>query len=133
MSPADGIRRLGFRRWYERQLIESHACFVTCFLCMIVALVCFEGVSLRGGGWTPVLMLGLVFGAGTIGIAALKRYKHLLDRAERIAEHSTCAKCATYGRLEILSAGGRDDTPGSSVAPWMRVQCRKCGNQWLIE
>ena len=35
MSPADGIRKLGFRRWYERQLIESHAYFLTCFLCMI--------------------------------------------------------------------------------------------------
>ena len=36
MSPADGIRQLGFRRWYERQLIESHAYFLTCFLCMIM-------------------------------------------------------------------------------------------------
>lgn len=29
MEPAESIVRLGFSRWYERQLIESHAYLVT--------------------------------------------------------------------------------------------------------
>jgi hypothetical protein len=131
MSPADGIRRLGFRRWYERQLIESHACFLTCFLCMILALACFEAVNLRSGGWRHVAMILLVFGAGAVGIAALKRYKSILDRAEHIAERSTCGSCEEYGRIRIVSAN--DPRADASAAPWMRVECRKCGNQWLIE
>lgn len=131
MSAAEGIRRLGFRRWYERQLIESHACFLTCFLCMIVVLVCFERMNLRAGGWTPVTMLGIVFAAGGVGIAALRHYRTILYRAEHIAERSTCAQCAEYGRIRVLSAS--DPAREAGAAPWMRVECRKCGNRWLIE
>ena len=133
MSPADGIRKLGFRRWYERQLIESHAYFITCFLCMILALACFEDVSLSAGGWKPILMLALVFGAGLVGVGALKRYKVLLDRAERIAERSTCTQCAEYGRLQVLGSSAEHDAESANGTQWMRVQCRKCGHQWLIE
>ena len=35
MEPADSIRRLGFWRWYERQLIEAHAWFITGFICIV--------------------------------------------------------------------------------------------------
>ncbi|MCC6534240.1 MAG: hypothetical protein IT531_16950 [Burkholderiales bacterium] len=132
MSPADGIRKLGFRRWYQRQLIEGHAWFVTCFLCMILAAACLEDLSLRSGGWKAVTTLALIACAGLIGVTALKRYKQLLDRAEHIAEHSTCERCAEYGRLSILSAGG-SDAASALAPPWLRVQCRKCGHQWLIE
>ena len=33
MDPTASIRKLGFRKWYERELIESHAALVTCLLC----------------------------------------------------------------------------------------------------
>jgi hypothetical protein len=133
MSPSDGIRKLGFRRWYERQLIESHAYFVTCFLCLIVVVASLEGFSFRGDSVKPLITLMTVFAAGAVGVGALKRYKSLLDRAEHIAEHCTCERCATYGRLLVLGAN-KDLTPAAqSNSPWMRVQCRKCGHQWLIE
>ena len=32
MDPTASIRRLGFRRWYERELIKSHGALVTCLL-----------------------------------------------------------------------------------------------------
>ena len=38
MTPADGIRRLGFHRWYERQLIESHVYLVTGLLSRLATL-----------------------------------------------------------------------------------------------
>ena len=132
MSEAEGIRKLGFRRWYERQLIESHAWFVTCFLCLILALACAEDMEFKAGGVQPVLMLATIAAAGTIGVVALKRYRRLLDRAEYIAEQSTCGRCTTYGRLLVLSTGDRDNTT-PDPATWMRVQCRNCGNQWLIQ
>jgi hypothetical protein len=133
MSPADGIRKLGFRRWYERQLIESHAYFLTCFLCMIMVLACLEGFSFRAAGWRPVAMLALIVGGAAIGLAALKRYNSLLNRAEYIAEHSTCGQCSTYGRLQILGSGGDSEPNVATGSFWIKVQCRKCGNQWLIE
>ena len=33
MDPTASIRRLGFRKWYERELVKSHGALVTCFLC----------------------------------------------------------------------------------------------------
>lgn len=132
MSEADSIRKLGFRRWYERQLIESHAWFVTCFLCLILALACAEDVGLVVGGWKPVLMLSIIAASGALGIAALKRYWSLLNRAEAIAEQSTCRRCRSYGRLQVL---GSDEAhrAASRDSGWLRVQCRKCGNRWIIE
>jgi hypothetical protein len=60
MTPADGIRKLGFRRWHERQLIESHLYLVTGFLSMILMLACFETFSFRAPGVEPILTLGLM-------------------------------------------------------------------------
>ena len=132
MTPADGIRKLGFRRWYERQLIESHAWFITCFLCLILALACAEDLRLKEGGVQTLLMLSIIAAAAALGVMALKRYRHLLDRAECIAEQTTCARCATYGRIQVVG-GGIETDAASSTRAWMRVQCRHCGNRWLIE
>ena len=132
MTEADGIRRLGFRRWYERQLIESHAWFVSCFLCLVLVLACAEDIGLKVGGWKPALMLAIIAAAGALGCVALKRYRRLLDRAEAIAGQSTCNQCRTYGRLLVLGAGTALAT-GVEASAWMRVQCRQCGNQWLIQ
>ena len=38
MELSKGIRKIGFRRWYERQLIESHLYFVSSFLCLIAVM-----------------------------------------------------------------------------------------------
>lgn len=132
MSPADGIRKLGFRRWYERQLIEGHAWFVTCFLCLILALACAEDLSLKEGGVRALVMLSIIAAAGALGVMALKRYRYLLDRAECIAEQTNCPRCATYGRIQVVG-GGLGTDAASSPRAWMRVQCRHCGNRWLIE
>jgi hypothetical protein len=132
MTPADGIRKLGFRRWYERQLIESHAYFITCFLCMIVVVACLETINFTGEPFAALKSIALVLSAGLLGIFALKRYKNLLDRAEYLAQHSTCPHCNVYGRLQVLEASasrGGDDAGNA----WMRVQCRQCNHRWLIE
>ena len=82
------------------------------------------------GDWQKAL-LAIVFAAGAIGIAALRRYKLILDRAEHLAERSTCPQCAEYGRIAVVSSGA--PAADTSDAPWMRVECRKCGKRWLIE
>lgn len=57
MELAEGIRRIGFGRWCQRQLIESHLYLVTSFLCLVTVLACFEGFSLRMPAWETVLRL----------------------------------------------------------------------------
>ena len=133
MSPADGISKLGFWRWYERQLIESHACLVTGFLCLIVIAASFEGVSLRELSTATATSLATIFVAGAVGLAALKRYIDVLQRAEHIAERSMCRGCSTPGRLQILGSGPSEEEDGETALGWMRVKCRKCGHQWLID
>ena len=74
MTAADGIRKLGFRRWYERQLIESHVYLVTGFLSMIMVFACFEDFSLRAPGIKPFLMLALIMGGAVLCAVSLWRY-----------------------------------------------------------
>ena len=47
MGLADAIRRRGFRRWYERQLIEGHAYLVTGLLSLIMMAISIEMIDFR--------------------------------------------------------------------------------------
>jgi hypothetical protein len=136
VSRAEGIRKLGFRRWYERQLIEGHAYLVTCFLSMIMVAACVETFSLRGPGLQPLIMLGLLVGGGIVCIVSWRRYFVVLVRAEHTGEQSTCSACRTYGRFQVLEPGDPSARRESSVEvpdPRLRVCCRKCGHQWTID
>ena len=137
MDPTASIRRLGFRKWYERQLIDSHLSLVTCFLCVIVIAALVESINLRELG-NALLMFGYVLVASAVGWFSWRRYITVLGRAELYGQRSTCENCNTYGRFEILSTG-LDEIPGkvaNSVAPleaaWLRVKCRKCGTAWRL-
>jgi hypothetical protein len=129
MKLAEGIRKIGFRRWYERQLIESHLYLVSCLLCLVMVMACLEGFSFRAPGLEPYLRLAAMVGGAALCMWALARYKAILDVAELAAERSVCEKCATYGILEVTGArAGEADmvlTPTS-------VRCRKCGHEWTI-
>ena len=118
MEPADSIARLGFRKWYERQLIEGHAWFVTCFLCMVAIAAVLEELSFRGPLPRLLAFGGLVFAAGLVGCYAWLRYQRIMTEAERLGDQATCAACGTYGRFAMLSASS--------------VRCRKCANEWRL-
>lgn len=123
MQRAGDETGIGFRRWYERQLIESHAWFVTCVLCLLAVFVLLEELSARTA---PALVLGwgtLVFVAGAVAIYGYLRYKAIMEEAERLADRSVCEACKEYGRFRVprLAAG----------APF-EARCR-CGNRWRIE
>lgn len=45
---AEGIRRFGFRKWYERELLSSHAHMLLALLSTIALLASFEGFQLSG-------------------------------------------------------------------------------------
>ena len=137
MDPTSRIRKLGFRKWYERELIKSHAALVTCLLAGLTLAAMME--SLVGTtGWTFISMLAVAFAAGAIGWLSWTSYITILQRAEFYGESSNCPKCGAYGVFNVVSTG-MDTDPGriaEAVAPlaaaWMRVECRKCGTGWRM-
>jgi formate dehydrogenase maturation protein FdhE len=138
MEPVNSIRRLGFRKWYTRQLIDCHLSLVTCFLCGIVLAACVEVLGSREFGMGSASLLGAFVAAMALGWYSWRRYITVLERAERYGERSNCPACRVYGVFEVLNAG-IDTIPGptaTAVAPlevtWMRVKCRKCGAAWRM-
>ena len=132
MELADDIRKRGFKKWYERQLIESHAYLVTCFLCLILVIALMEEVSFRAPGLKPLLMLALIGGGGLVGLLSLVRYRAIMGTAQRFSEHSVCEQCHAYAKFDIVASGGAPATPESEPDPWLRVRCRKCGHDWTM-
>jgi hypothetical protein len=133
MSCAEGISKFGFRRWYERQLIESHAYLVTGFLSLILAIACMEEFSARGPAAKALLMTVIIAAAALVCLAALKRYRVVLERAERLAEQSVCGQCGIYGVLRLVASRSALDPPGpGSAEEVLTVECRKCGHQWTM-
>ena len=138
MELAEGIKKVGFRRWYERQLIESHAYLITGLLSSILVLGSIESLSLRAPGWEPVVLLVLVLGAGALASWAVYRYLAILTYAEHVGGHSTCGNCSAYGIIEVTGAraGARhaEEDEGARSAPSaLGVRCRRCGHEWTIE
>lgn len=130
MSIADGIRKFGFRRWYERQLIEAHACLVTAFLGVIMIAVCLDQFRWRDAGMKPVIMLGLVIAGIVLCIKTVRAYFTMLFRAERYAQQSVCCHCNVYSGLHVVSAPHA--VVESTAGEWLRVRCRKCGHDWAM-
>lgn len=138
LDPTSSIRRLGFRRWYERELIKSHAALLTCLLCGLTMAALLETIDFSDFGWSPASKLGIILAAGVLGWASWKSYIRILTRAEFYGERSNCPSCNAYGRFKVLSTG-LDEDPGrvaEAVAPlpaaWLRVECRQCGTAWRM-
>jgi ABC-type nickel/cobalt efflux system permease component RcnA len=119
-----GIQKVGFRKWYERELLSSHAHMVLAFLCIIGMMAAFE--AFRGGTLADKLFdaaaILVCFG---VGLWALRRYLALLMNAEYIANQANCPHCAAYGLFTLLS----EDTSKQQT----HVRCRKCAHEWAIE
>ena len=123
-APAEGIRRIGFRRWYERQLIESHAWLVTCVLAMILVTAGLELVSLEDG-WRDFVFDGLLIGGGLLlGWLAWMRYARILMVAEFIGGQANCPACEHYGF--------RCD-PAQRHGTAISARCPKCDHRWSVE
>jgi Zn ribbon nucleic-acid-binding protein len=129
MGLSDAIRRRGFRRWYERQLIEGHAYLVTGLLALIMMAISIEMIDFRQSaqGLIALLMVGAAGSALTL--FAWRQFTFLLARAEYLAGRATCPACRTYARFAIDRV---DDNPQAVAGCTLHVQCRKCGHQWSI-
>lgn len=120
---AEGIRKVGFRKWYERELLSSHAHMLLALLCTIAlmgTLELFQGGTLGN----KLLNLVLFIISAVVGLWALRRYLYLLSNAEALADQANCPVCAAYGLLTVV------DEPSSGEE--VRVKCRKCSHEWTL-
>ena len=125
MKLAEGIAKHGFRKWYERELLQSDAHMALTFLCMIGVMAAFEAAS-RYQGWVDQLIdVFAILVCGGAGLWALRRYLFLLMHAENAAHQAVCPSCGTYARFKLVQADALDEQA--------RVCCRQCGHEWTIQ
>lgn len=139
MNPAMAIDKLGFRRWYERKLIEAHAYFVTCFLCMIMVAASMESVQLRHIDLSSITMIAAIGIGAWVALYSYRQFRALLGEAERFAEHSVCERCEAYGLFDVVDPNIHGTSDQRNIdrrdidAPLcIRVQCKKCGHRWHL-
>jgi hypothetical protein len=121
----DGIRRHGFRKWYERELLQSHAHLALTFLCAVGLLGAFDA-AMQFTSWADRVTDALaVVISGGVGYWSLRRYLYLLMHAESVAHQADCPQCGVYARFTLVE--------GAAVTPRVQVRCRACAHQWSID
>ncbi len=125
MKLAEGIHSHGFRKWYERELLQSHAHLALTFLCLVGMFAAFEAITLYHSMTDQLTDAATILICGGTGLWALRRYLFLLSHAEAVATQAECPRCGTFGRLDLL----RSDASGEHV----QVRCRRCGHSWPID
>jgi hypothetical protein len=120
---SDGIRQVGFRKWYERQLLSSHAHLVLAVLSTVAMIASVEAYS---GATTAERAMDAVFvvACGAIALWSLRRYLYLMMRAEGVANQASCGDCGAYGRFKVV---GPDRSPSET-----EVCCNQCAHHWTI-
>ncbi len=62
----------------------------------------------------------------------IHRYYRRWVLAESLGDRATCAQPA-YAAFNVLACGMADNhEPESAASAWLKVQCRRCGNQWRM-
>ena len=138
MAALDRIRTQGFRRWYERQLLECHAWLLTWFLGLILLV---SGIEISGYDRNSAFVGAFLILTGLlITLYSWKRYRVMLKDAERLGEQAVCPKCKAYSRFQILSFDSRslagkldEDREFTGQEILLNAQCRTCGTQWVMK
>ena len=127
MKLADGIRKHGFRKWYERELLQSHAHLVLTFCCMVGLFAVFEGMGRRRDWADQAQDLATIVLCAVVGVWALRRYLYFLNHAEATAHQADCPQCRAYGRFNLEAEEAAD-----ADTRMLHVCCRQCGQRWTI-
>lgn len=128
------IERYGFRRWYERQLIESHAYLALAFVALILLLSGMELLSDAEAGIRYTIVL-LAAAAGMLMVVSWRRFSTLLARAEHFGEAATCPQCKAWGKFKVLAqeTSNADDPPEAGRPHWLTVRCKQCEAVWKLQ
>ena len=128
------IERYGFRRWYERQLIESHAYLALAFVALILLLAGMELLSDAEAGFRTIVLLAAAAG-GMLMVVSWRRFSTLLARAEHFGEAATCPQCKAWGKFRVLAqeSSNENDPPEAGRPHWLSVRCKKCEAVWKLQ
>ncbi len=135
MQVTEYIQRHGFRRWYERQLIESHAYLALGFIALILMLAGMEVLGDTDAGPRYLIILTSAAVGGVLMWVAWRRFNTLLMRAEHFAEAATCPQCKAWGKFKVLAqeSARAEDPPEAGRPHWLKVRCTKCEAAWRLE
>lgn len=125
MTLAEGIRRHGFRKWYERELLVGHSHLALLLMCALGLMMALEAAFRFRTPMDQAIDIVAVVLCAAAGMWTLRRYLYLLMRAENLAHQADCPACQAYGRLELVEPEAEGDT--------VAVRCRRCAHQWRIE
>ena len=133
---AEGIRKHGFRKWYERELLYGHAHLAAVILCTLGLMMALEAATRFRTVADQLVDITAVVVLSVASLWALRRYLFLLMRAEAIAHQADCPSCQAYGRLDLVQphAPAHVHLEGAApeVAGSLQVRCRACGHVWEI-
>jgi hypothetical protein len=132
VSAADSIRKQGFRRWYERRLIEGHIYLVTAVLSLIMLAVGFESFSQRETPFDVVFGGSLVLGGGGLAWLGWHRYAKTMMMAEWVGGQAVCPMCRHYG-FRALPVTELPNEFAATPRRQLVASCRKCGHHWQID
>jgi hypothetical protein len=123
MSLGNAIKKHGFRKWYERQLIVSHGFLVGGFVALIVAMAEFE--IILDNKPLPQKLSALLICAISLMFTALAvfRYQRIMANAEVVGNQANCPGCGVYGKFQVVAHAGLHGA---------QVHCKKCGHEWKI-
>lgn len=124
MDAMQSIRKLGFRKWYERTLLRCHGNLVLLLLSTLGLLIAAEEYDHHLPVNEQLTLLACAVASAVIGFLALRGYFSLMREAEFAADQATCSQCEAYGRWDIA----REDR----ALHRMQVRCRKCGHAWQV-
>jgi len=136
---AAGIAKRGFRRWYERQLIDAHLWLVGCLVAMILVAAGVELATLGTGTAERLSDGALVLGGLAAGAYAFRRYSRTLMVAEFIGEQADCPGCGRHG---FRVGGQAPNGPTGSAPPShahaatvideLTAACPRCKCHWPV-
>ncbi len=123
------FRARGYRRWYERQLLQGHGWLILLILAMVAATIGGE-VARLGRDWlASIVDLALIFGCLCVVWIAWRRYVHAMVLAESIARQARCPRCEGYGFRTASARIAGEDPDGQGG---IEVHCIRCPARWTV-
>jgi len=130
----DAIRRRLFRKWYERELLSSHAHMVLTFLCGVGIFAAIEAFGQTDSTADRLVDVVAILVCTAVALWAMRRYLYLLNHAEFVASQAECPRCHTYARFNLVEPGSGSNEPGPELQPrLLHVACRQCEHRWTID
>jgi hypothetical protein len=91
-------------------------------------------LSFKEGAAQALLLMAVSIGSTMLAVTSWRRYHRTMAVAEHLGARSCCPKCDAYGRFEVIASGGRlAPNADDNALGWLRVRCKRCQHEWLVD